>query len=64
MSIGTARGARLLEVGLVSGREAVIVHAMPARNIYLKIVRKGRLDGMPRTVQDILDHADELARRF
>lgn len=43
MLVGPARDARLLEVGVVSGREGpVIVHAMPARNTYLRNRRKRR----------------------
>lgn len=58
MFIDGSATAELLEIGVVAmdGR-AVIVHAMPACSSF-------STDPMPRSVQDILDHADTLAKRF
>lgn len=51
--------AIILEVGYVEGQSAVvIVHAMPAREKFL------RGSVMPRSVEEILQHAEELAARF
>ena len=51
--------AIILEVGYVEGQSAVvIVHAMPAREKFL------RGSVMPRSVEEILQHAEELAPRF
>lgn len=59
MFIGSDRSARMLEVGVVDGDLApVIVHSHDGPSEVLEVMT------MPRTVQEILDHADELARRF
>ena len=59
MVIGANLLAIIYEIGVVDGvSAAVIVHAMRAREKFSEVMR------MPRTIKDILDHADELAKRF
>jgi len=58
MLTGADRTGRLVEVGVASAEGVeLIVHAMHTREV--PEVRR-----MPRSIQEILDHADELARRF
>ncbi len=59
MVIGASLAAIIYEIGVVEGVTAsVIVHAMRARETFFEV------KNMPRIVQEILDHADELAKRF
>jgi len=59
MIVGPNQAAIFLEVGSVDGDQAhVIVHAMKARETFSEVMT------MPRTVEEILQHADELAARF
>jgi len=56
--IGANPAAILLKVGVVEGATAPgVVHATRSRHSSKVMI-------MPRTVQDILDHGDELAERF
>ncbi len=56
--IGANPAAILLKVGVVEGATAPgVVYAMRSRHSSKVMI-------MPRTVQDILDHGDELAERF
>lgn len=56
--IGANPAAILLQVGVVEGAAAPgVVHAMRSRH-------RSKVMIMPRTVQDILDHGDELAKLF
>lgn len=56
---GGDTAGRLLEVGLATGEGVeFIVDAMPARPKFSEVTT------MPRSIQEILDHADELAKQF
>ncbi len=59
MLIGAATDGRLLEIS-VADAEGIefIVHAMTARQQVPEVI------SMPRSIQEILDQADELAQRF
>src|SRR5471030_2627102 len=58
MVIGANLAAIIYEIGVVDGvSAAVIVHEMSTREVS-EVMR------MPRTIKDILEHADELAKRF
>jgi hypothetical protein len=60
MVIGADSSGRLLEVGVVESRDEpglVIVHAMPARSKFL-------VKRVPRSLEEIIEHADELADAF
>jgi hypothetical protein len=58
MVIGANLAAIISEIGVVDGvSAAVIVHEMITRDVS-EVMR------MPRTIKDILEHADELAKRF
>lgn len=61
MIIGGDRTGRPLEVGVVRSDEGVefVVPAMAARPS-----SSGQVRAMPRSIQEILDHADELTQRF
>ena len=58
MLIGPSRTGQLLEIG-VSRADGIdfIIHAMPSK------AEVHQVTTMPRSIQDILDHADELAKR-
>ena len=59
MLIGADDSSRMLEIGVAAGDGVeFIVHAMPARQRVPEVIL------MPRSIQEILDHADELAARF
>lgn len=59
MRLATGRSASYLGVGYVQGEQLhVIVHAMLAREKFLPVMT------IPRSVDEILAHADELAARF
>ena len=59
MVIGANQAAIVFEIGVADATEVpVIVHAMRAREKFLGVMT------VPRSVQEILDHADELAARF
>ena len=59
MIIGPNQAAIMFEIGVVDGVPApVVVHAMRARNQIPEVI------DMARSIQDIRDHADELARPF
>jgi hypothetical protein len=59
MIIGANHAAIIYEIGVIDGVPApVVVHAMKARDKVPEVI------DLRRTVQDILDHADDLARRF
>jgi hypothetical protein len=59
MLIGANAAAVLHETGVVEATTGpVVVHAMRAREKVPEVTT------MPRTVKDILEHADELAKRF
>jgi hypothetical protein len=61
MLIGPAPNADLLEIGVVSATEGpVIVHAMRARQRFLD----WGVITMPRSTDEILAHAEALAKRF
>ncbi len=57
--IGADEAGLLLEVGVATAEGVgFIVHAMPGPREVPEVIL------MPRSIQEILDHADELARRF